>query len=60
MKRSRNWSLADVACSSTESLCGASVRLCGLLFSILRRCVGFERTEKTSRDAGYLIDGGQE
>src|ERR1700724_2738050 len=45
--------------SSPESLGGASFRLCCLFFPILRRRVGFERTEKTTRDAGYLIDGSQ-
>ena len=30
------------------SRCGASFCFCSLFFSILRRCVGFERTEKTS------------
>src|ERR1700719_3003297 len=45
--------------SSPESLGGASLRLCCLFFPILRRRVGFERTEKTTRDAGYLIDGSQ-
>jgi hypothetical protein len=38
----------------------ASFRLCRLFFSILRRCVGFERTEKTSRDPCNGIDCGQE
>src|ERR1700731_2956678 len=45
--------------SSPESLGGSSFRLCCLFFPILRRRVGFERTEKTTRDAGYLIDGSQ-
>ncbi len=49
--------LAD---SGTESLCGASFRFGGLFFSSLRRCVGFERTEQTSRDTGDFIDCSQE
>ena len=49
--------LAD---SCTESVCGTSFRSCGLFFSIFRRCVRFERTQKTSRDAGYFIDCSQE
>jgi hypothetical protein len=36
---------------TTEFLRGASFRFCGLFFSILRCCVRFERTEKTSRDS---------
>ena len=42
--------------SCTESVCGSSFGLCGLLFSILWRSVRFERAEKTSRNLGYLID----
>jgi len=46
-------SLADL---SAESLSAAKFRFCRLFLSILRRCVGFERTEKTSRDTGDFID----
>ena len=49
--------LAD---SSAESFCSASLRLRGLFFPILRRGVGFERAEKTGRDAGYFIDCSQQ
>src|SRR5258708_32111589 len=45
--------------SSPESAGRASFRLCCLFFPILRRRVGFERTEKATRDAGYFIDGSQ-
>ncbi len=45
--------------SGSESLRGASSRFGCLFLPILRRCVGFERTEKTRRDGGYLIDRGQ-
>jgi hypothetical protein len=48
--------LAD---SSAESLCGASLRFRGFFFPILRQCVGFERSEKTGRHAGYFIDCSQ-
>src|ERR1700686_4901478 len=44
---------------SPESLGDASFRLCCLFFPILGWRVGFERAEKTTRDAGYLIDGSQ-
>jgi hypothetical protein len=43
---------------------GNSVRISGgksvTRYTILRRRVRFERTEQTSRDAGYFIDGLQE
>src|SRR5712692_10090612 len=44
--------------SSTESLCSASLRSCGLFFTISRRRIRFERTKKTSRDPCYFIDCG--
>jgi len=43
-----------------ESLRSARFRFCGFFFSSLRRCVGFERMEQTSRDTGDFIDCGQE
>ena len=46
-------SLADLG---AESLSGTNFRFCRLFLSILRRCVGFERTEKTRRDTGDFID----
>src|SRR6266851_6616812 len=49
--------LAD---SSAESLCLTRFRFRGLFFPILRRCVRFERAEKTGRDAGYFIDCNQQ
>ena len=48
----------NAADSSTESFCGASLRFCGLFFTISRRCIRFERTKKTSRDPCYFIDCG--
>src|SRR6266404_1939317 len=41
---------------STESLGSAGFRSRGFFFSILRRRSGFERAEKSLRDAGYFID----
>ena len=43
-----------------ESLRSARFRFCGFFFSSLRRCVGFERMEQTSRDTGDFIDCSQE
>ncbi len=40
----------------TESFRGPSFRFCSLFCSILRRCVGFQRTQKSGRDTGYFID----
>jgi hypothetical protein len=45
--------------SSAESFRGSGFRLCGFFLSILRWGVGFEGTEKTSRDRGYFIDCSQ-
>src|SRR5258708_24852341 len=46
--------------SSAESFRRASLGFCRLFFSILWRRIGFERTEKTSRNPGYFIDRSQE
>jgi hypothetical protein len=46
--------------SSSKSLGGASFRSGGFFFSILRRRIGRERTEKPPGDVGYFIDCGQE
>jgi hypothetical protein len=41
---------------SSESLGGASFRLGRFFFPTLRRCIGFERAEQTTRDARYFFD----
>src|SRR5882672_1743140 len=41
--------------SRPESFRGASPRFSGLFFAILRRRVGFQRSKKTTRNAGYFI-----
>ncbi len=46
--------------SSAESLRGASLGFCRFFLAIFWRCGGCERTEKASRDAGYLIHRGEE
>src|SRR5882762_22026 len=47
-------------CLGAEPLRRPSPRFCSLFLSILRRRSGFERTKKTIRDGGNLINGSLE
>jgi hypothetical protein len=47
----------STACRSSESFCGPSFRFCGFFFSIPRRRIRLQRTEKPARYFRDFIHG---